>query len=424
MPDLIRLLWSLRWASFGLQLLGLILALAVYDLAFARLPLIVGAASLLLFNLWLSVGKRLTPIGSERDQWRAFFHLLFDIAQLTWMLSWSGGAANPFTSLLLVPIVLAAPALSLRWLGWTAAAAMSGYALAALLGAFMLTPGTEQLTHGRHAELIDLHLWGMAVNFVLSAGLLTSGLIFLQRRLRTRDQELAKLRVKAARDEGILGLATHAAAMAHSLNTPLATLTLAIDELCLELRGEQQREAQTALALVDQCRDRVRELVHQADPARQATVMLDRFLGQTIDRWQLLRPEIELQTRVALPQGLRLRADPALAHLLQAILDNAADASLANRSSRVSLRSWVERDQWHCEITDDGNQPIGRHALAGRLQHSTKIGGLGIGLALSHATVEQYGGQLRLQANTNGARAVFQLPMARLSPPGSVGEHS
>ncbi len=424
MPDLIRLLWTLRWASFCLQLFGLWLALSVFHLAFAPLPLILGAATLLLFNLWLSVGKRLTPMGSVQNQRRAFLHLLFDIVQLTWMISWSGGAVNPFTSLLLVPIVLAAPALSLRWMGWTAAAAIVGYAVAVLSGASAPVAGIEQSGHGRHAQLIDLHLWGMAVNFVLSAGLLTSGLIFLQRRLRTRDQELAKLRVKAARDEGILGLATHAAAMAHSLNTPLATLTLAIDELCLGLRGEQQREAQTALALVDQCRDRVRELVHQADPARQATVMLDQFVAQTIDRWQLLRPEIELRTRVNLPEGLRLRADPALAHLLQAMLDNAADASLANRSSQVSLRSWVERDLWHCEIEDDGNQPIGRHALAGRLQRSTKSGGMGIGLALSHATVEQYGGQLRLQARSNGARAVFQLPVARLSQSTTVGERS
>ena len=53
--------------------------------------------------------------------------------------------------------------------------------------------------------------------------------------LRARERELARLRERFTRNEGIVALATHAA-MAHELNTPLATMTLLADEISAEVR--------------------------------------------------------------------------------------------------------------------------------------------------------------------------------------------
>jgi len=428
MSDFIRLLCNLRWVSFACQSLALGLAVWVFKLAYPLPPLLLGLGLLLVMNLWLTVRRAAPTLTIEQQQLSAFVHLLFDIAQLTWMISWSGGAVNPFVSLLLVPIVLAAPALAPRWLALTAIAAVGGYAAAAVLGQSVGTAETAHLMHPRGAELIDLHLWGMAVNFVLSALLLTAGLVHLVRRLRQRDKELAGLREQAARDEGILGLATHAASMAHSLNTPLATLTLALDDLCEELTGPMQTDAKLARSMVDQCRDRVRELVHQADPQVQATVSLRAFVAELIDRWQLLRPEIALTLDIKLDHQIYLRADPALAHLLQAMLDNAADASLGNDSDRVKARMWIEAEQWWTEIKDQGGDTgLQTRTVVGQLFKSHKPGGMGLGLALSHATVNRYGGQLRLTPAKQGALTRFALPLAQLVvDPAStcVGAHS
>ncbi len=68
--------------------------------------------------------------------------------------------------------------------------------------------------------------------------------------------------------------------------------------------------------------------------------------------------------------------------------------------SRASVRDYG--------VGFDQAQPV----LPGTLFKTNKPGGLGIGLALSHATVERLGGELSMQAATDGPGVVvsFQLP--------------
>ena len=105
-------------------------------------------------------------------------------------------------------------------------AGISGYVLAALFG--------RPLQGGIDAH--TLLLWGLGANFLISVVVV---LVFSTRMaadLRARERELARLRERFTRNEGIVALATHAAAMAHELNTPLATMTLLADEISAEVR--------------------------------------------------------------------------------------------------------------------------------------------------------------------------------------------
>ncbi len=167
-----------------------------------------GVAALALFNLYAQwrVGRE-TPIGPAT----AFVHVLVDVAVLTWMIGWSGGLANPFGSLFLVLIALAAFALPLAWGLAVAAACVLGYFLSAAFGL--------PLPHGVF-DPRTLHLWGVAMNFVLSSIVVLVFTTRLALSLRRREQELSTLRERFARNEGIVTLATHAASVAHELNTP------------------------------------------------------------------------------------------------------------------------------------------------------------------------------------------------------------
>ena len=217
-----------------------------------------------------------------------------------------------------------------------------------------------------------------------------------------------------ARDEGILGLATHAAAMAHSLNTPLATLTLLLDDLAEDLSPQPglHGEAVRAQELVAVCRDHVRELARAADPGRQRVLALADWVDELVARWELLRPEIQLERRIALPP-VAVRADPAVAHLLQALLDNAADASRERGRERVVLELSLDADALAGAIADEGSGAAGDGRTLG-LRRSDKAHGLGVGLALSHATVERLGGRLELTTGSGGSVARFRLPLASL----------
>jgi two-component system sensor histidine kinase RegB len=411
-PGFLRTLTQLRWCAAAGQSLAIAVTLHVLALPLPAWPLWAGVAALLAFNVYATAA---TPGGARNraaapasvSARLAVTHLGFDIAELTWAIAWSGGPMNPFVSLFLVPIALATLALPIRHIVLIAVLATLGYALAAALG-----PALPHI-HGLSGTF-DLHLWGMAVNFALSAIVLVAVLTQLAAARDAREREIARLREQAARAEGILGLATHAAAMAHALNTPLGTLTLMLDDLAEDSvdRPQLHADIERARAVVAVCRDQVRKLVHEAHPDSHVLEPLAAYVDSVIARWELLRPAMQLKRDIDLPQ-LSIRADPALAHLLQALLDNAADASVEQARSDLCLHLRVSDDALVGAIVDHGGRALEKRPL-GAIFATSKATGLGVGLALSHATVERYGGELTLQAGADGAITRFRLPLSKL----------
>jgi two-component system sensor histidine kinase RegB len=134
-------------------------------------------------------------------------------------------------------------------------------------------------------------------------------------------------------------------------------------------------------------------------------------LEEVISQWQLVRPAVELRRTGGAPA--RTRIDPAVGHLLQALLNNAADAGEMAGRRVVDLCLDAEAGRLKGIVRDFG-AGFARSSppLPGTRFGSDKPGGLGIGLALSHATVERLGGSLTMHAAGDGpgARVAFELP--------------
>ncbi len=153
----------------------------------------------------------------------------------------------------------------------------------------------------------------MLVNFVISALVVLTFFARMASAWRQSEREVARLREQFARNEGIVALATHAASVAHELNTPLGTLTLMVEELASEARNDEQREAAATMkALLEVCRDRVRELAAPAETGLPSSRATGVSIARVIERWQLVRPTIELR-RTGSMAGLD-SVDPAVGH--------------------------------------------------------------------------------------------------------------
>lgn len=331
----------------------------------------------------------------------AFAHLLVDITVLSWMLGWSGGIHNPFGVMFLILIALAALALPR---GWALAAAMTcliGYLVSGLLGRPL------EGHHNPYALIVS----GIAASFLISAMVVLYFSARLAADLRSRERELAALRERFTRNEGIVALATHAAAMAHELNTPLATMTLLAEEIAAEVDTDDLRsDAELLSQLLALCRERIRNLA----------VPTEVDLVREVSQWRLVRPTIELQRTGELPAALRV--EPAISHLIQALLNNAADAGEAAGHPRVDLHLEYRDGALAGEVRDHGHGFDPGHSLlpATSLFNSEKPGGLGVGLALSHATVEQLGGDMTMTpADGGGTRIRFHLPLTPLATRGT-----
>ena len=370
----------------------------------ATTPLWFGIALLAFFNLYAEwrVRSSREPLPGE-----AFAHLLLDIGVLTWLIARSGGIENPFSSLFLLPIAVSVVALAPRWIWATAVASVAGYVLSALLGHSL------PHLHGNLGSTFELHKVGMLVNFAVSALVV---LAFCTRMLAVRRQserEIADLRERFTRHEGILALATHAASVAHELNTPLGSLILMVDDLLCDATSAQQREdLLTIKALIEVCSGKVRELAAPAE-ASESRSGGEVELEQVIERWQLVRPTIELRRTGSTNEVGKV--DPAVGHLLQALLNNAADASEQAGASRVDLALHVEGASLRGEIRDYGlGFDRGEPPLPSKLFRTSKATGMGLGLALSHATVERLGGELSMrEMDQRGVCVSFHLPAVK-----------
>jgi two-component system sensor histidine kinase RegB len=341
-----------------------------------------GVALLLGFNVWATMRARRGAHGT------VLLHLGVDIAVLAWQLYWSGGPANPFVSLFIVPIALATALLPAR--------AVLATALMAVLAYGLLWLDHQPLPHV-HGEF-DLHLLGMWLNFLLTAAVLAFFGTRIATELARQRAALAAERERSVRDEGLLAVATLAAGAAHAINTPLATLSVVLSDLRDGMAGMDAAALQEDVALmsaqVEACRAAVGQLISDArsESGPLAAGRLDDRLQAAVERWRLLRPGFDALLEFSDDAGdLALAADRSFDYLVLNLLDNAADASRSAGSDGVMLR--VSRDASFLRMTFLDQGP-GLARTPSPLR-SDKPGGLGLGFALATRVCEQFDGALQ-----------------------------
>jgi len=255
-----------------------------------------------------------------------------------------------------------------------------------------------------------MHLGGMWFNFLISAALIAFFVTRMHAALRTRDQELSALREKQLRDERIVALGTQAALAAHELATPLATIQTTAHELATEFANDPdigadclllEKQAQACKRILTQLAARAQDRAPDAQP-------LDTWLAGLIERWQILRPDAQI-TRHLPSDPRRFNAPDGLEQAILNVLNNAADVS----PDAVEFSAGTDGGKLLIEIADRGpGFTPEQKTQAGRVLFSGKPGrGWGMGLALTHATLERLGGSLTLtEREGGGTRVHIHLP--------------
>lgn len=342
--------------------------------------------------------------------------LLLDVVMLGLLLYLSGGSTNPLTLLLLLPLIVSAALLPGVY-SWIIAAAIVGcYTL--LLFRYVPLP----IAGHQHQEARDfeLHIIGMWLGFVLSAGLIVAFVAKMGNTLRERDRLLSESKQRALRDERIVALGALAAGAAHELGTPLGTIALLAEEIGLEREDDKvlQQRLGVLREQVGRCKRTLSMLSLSAGQSQAASghrVPVDEYLREIIERWCALRPATEARVDLAgdLPAPV-IVAEQTLSQAIISILNNAADAS----SDYVELKARWDWERLTLEVCDHG-AGLAPAALsqAGKTVFSTKAPGegLGLGLYLAYSVVDRLGGEMLLfNREEGGACTWLTLPLAQL----------
>ncbi|MEY4588555.1 MAG: hypothetical protein RL497_631 [Pseudomonadota bacterium] len=341
-----------------------------------------------------------------------FIQLLLDVLCLNVAFYFSGGATNPFVSYLLVPVCISAATLPWRYTWVITTLCVAAYSL---LLFFHITLPIFSVDHIQAHSPLNWHILGMWFNFFVSAVLITYFVVKMANNLRQQEARMNQMREDELRNEQVIAVATLAAGAAHEINTPLATMTV----LLAELRNEYQNsppllaDLQLLSQQVTHCASSLKQIVHDASAATRGENKHQNskaYCASIIDRWQLMRPAINFSVYFseALDQQI-IAYDSRLDHAIINLLNNAADAS----PDKITVAITLEQGNLVWRISDNGsgiNDEVS--VLLGKKTVSTKETGLGLGMLLSHTTLNRYGGSVTQTANNpQGTITTIILPL-------------
>jgi two-component system sensor histidine kinase RegB len=399
---ILRRLFLLRNITIIGAGLGITIARSAYDLELPLPPLLLTVGLLALLNLltWLRLKLQFSVGNSE-----LFVQLLLDIAGITSLFYFTGGASNPFVWFYLLPLIIAATILP-RGYTWF----MAGLSVACYSALFFYnTPLPHSGMH--HDGGFQMHVFGMWLGFVFSAGFVAFIIVGLAHSLRERDRKLAEAREQALQNERLVALGTLATGAAHELGTPLGTMAILAAELEQEYTGAEHEDLRRKLGIlrkqVSRCKEALSVISASAGAGRAESghrMTVRQYLDAMLDEWRQQYPHSSLAAHISevAPEAMII-AERTLTQALHNVLSNAADVS----PDEVTLSADWTQDELKLTVADRG--PGLREDIfeqLGKQPVTTKPEGLGVGLYLAHATIRRLGGDLGVSNREQGGTAV------------------
>ena len=400
----LRTLVRLRWLAVIGQTAAV---LGVYLLLGFPLPIGLCLAAIAL-SAWLNIFLSLRWRKSVRLRpTQAGLLLAYDVLQLAVLLYLTGGLENPFAFLFLVPVTISATSLPLKWTLWLGALA---FVCATLLAVRHLplpwAPGAPLV-------LPQAYIAGMWVAIV--CGVVFSAIYArrISEEARQMSAALAAAEMVLTNEQRLSALDGLAAAAAHELGTPLATIALVAKELKRELpaEGPHVEDIDLLISQASRCREILARLAHhesETDEVYQRTtlaVMLEDLIAP------LRGSDVEIAVD-ATPGGMApsspepvFRRNPAIAYGLANILENAVD--FAERKVAVEAR-WTSANV-AITVSDDGPgfrqdvfDRLGDPFVTTRRGYGAEAGeqggheGMGLGFFIAKTLLERSGAAVSL----------------------------
>ena len=345
----LRTLVRLRWlAVFGQSLA----VLGVHFILDFPLPL--GAClGVIALSAWLNIFLTLRWRSSSRlAPTQAGFLLGYDVIQLALLLYLTGGLENPFAFLFLVPVTVSATSLPLKWTLWLSAIAF--------LCASVLAIYHQPLPWNTAAPLVLPKAYVSGMWAAIICGVVFSS-IYARRiaeEARQMSSALTAAELVLAREQRLSALDGLAAAAAHELGTPLATIALVAKELKRELpeKGPHTEDIDLLISQTGRCREILSRLANrdtQADDMYERvklSVMIEDLVAP------IRGPDVTINitiagdgTTVQTPEPV-FRRNPAIAYGLGNLLENAVDFA----EKKVSIIAQWSTAKVSLLISDDG----------------------------------------------------------------------
>jgi two-component system sensor histidine kinase RegB len=357
-------------------------------------------------NLFLQFRVKVNQL---KDTYASFF-LLYDLMQLSILLYLTGGILNPFSILLIIPTIVSSTFLSM---GTT-------IILGVITSCFLFV-----LTH------FYLPLPGMDVNTFnvpnfYKLGVLTSiliGLVFLSYfgirfsgETKKRSEALKKLQEVISKEYELESLGGQAAAAAHSLGTPLATISVVAKELKKEIGNNKEisKDIDLLISQTKRCSEILKKISRKQieEDIFLSSIKLEDLLEEIINSFkETSSKKIELFVENDLNK-IDIQRSPEIIYGLRNFIGNAVKFS----KSRVKINLKSDEKIIEIKINDDGPgipedviKKIGEPYIKSKSKELSSNSGLGLGTFLGKTLLERQNAKLlfRRYGELGGALAII-----------------
>ena len=341
-------------------------------------------------NLYLQFQFRSNQL---KDFYASLF-LIYDLIQLSALLYLTGGILNPFSFLLIIPAIVSSTFLSTR------TTIILGIVTSILL--FLLT-------------YFYLPLPGLEVEFAFSdfykSGILVGvliGLIFLSYfgirfagETKKRSEALNKLQQVIAKEYELESLGGQAAAAAHSLGTPLATISVVATELKKEIgdNKDYSKDIDLLISQTERCSQILKKIsTKQIKEDRFiSSIKLEDLLDEIIHSFQETSSKNISLISDNDKNKINTQRSPEIIYGLRNFIGNAVKFS----KSRVNVILKSDEKNIQIFINDDGPgfpediKPIlGEPYIKSKSQEVNSNAGLGLGIFLGKTLLERQSANL------------------------------
>ena len=399
----------LRWVAVIGQTTAILVV--YYGLDF-ELP-IWACLAVIALAAWLNVALRVRFRVTQRvEPDRAAWLFAFDIAEIAILLFLTGGLQNPFSFLLLAPVLLSATALPPRMI-----VILGGFAAAcATVLAFYYFP--LPWDPDESLKLPAIYIMGVWLATLLALGFIGVHAWQLTEESRQLADALAATELVLAREQHLTQIDGLAAAAAHELGTPLSTITVIATDLeraikpdspfadDIKLLREQAQRCRAILA-------KLTELSSNIEPYDQMP------LSALIEEVIAPHRNFGIAINVALtPQGAAEPIggrNPAILYGLGNLVENAVDFA----RERVDVAANWSADDVSVTISDDGPgfapeimDRIGEPYVTSTRRRRFNVGGeagggLGLGFFIAKTLLERSGATLSYENRTAPLRGAI-----------------
>lgn len=398
----LRTLILLRWMAITGQIVAIGVAFRAFGLMVPLGPCFLAVGASIIANL---VAVFVYPEAKRLSDMQATLTLLFDMAQLAFLLMLTGGLTNPFALLILAPVTISAFSLDLR------TTLVLGSLAVLFSTALLFVHVPLRFQDGRVLDvpaLFEVGFWLALVTGILFMGLYSRR---IATEFRAMADALLATQMALAREQKLTDLGGVVAAAAHELGTPLATIKLVSSEMMDELANHPSlhEDARLIRDQADRCRDILRSMGRAGkDDLHLRLAPLGDVLREAAEPHRARGKAVAISLTPAAddagppPRQPVILRRPEVIHGLRNVIQNAVDFARA----QVWIEAEWTRRRILVRVLDDG--PGYPAHLMGRIgdpflrlrrdptarPERPEYEGMGLGLFIAKTLLERTGAEL------------------------------